>query len=132
MAHTTTHHDLTKPLPLYSKVMRKYVVQTSIGLLRKDIKRFQCLLAEKEAQLEKELDGVAHYGDVTLKPSDVFIHDHRCGGDCIDDPREWEDLLTHFVNHGASDIEELVHTLRTRTNVIKHCQENSLPLPPGY
>ena len=133
MALNTTQFkkDLAKPLPLYSKTMRKYVVQTSIELLRVDIRRAEKTLLEKKVELEKQLDGVAHWGDVTLRPSDVFTHDKRYS-DCIDEPEEWESLLAYFQDHGVTDIEELVHTLRCRHNVIQYCKENALPLPEGY
>ena len=123
--------ELTRPLPLYSKTMRKYVVQTSIGLLRSEIRLHQKIVTEKERQLQRELDGVACYGDVTLRPSDVFTLDKR-DPYAIDDPREWEALLEHFLEHGASEVEDLIHHLRTRENVVAFCRENGVPLPAGY
>lgn len=123
--------ELAKPLPLYSKVMRKYVVQTSIELLRGDIRRHRRILLEKETELEKILDGVACWGDVKLKPSDVFTSDKQWP-DAIDNPHEWERLLHHFESIGVNNIEELIHTLRTRSNIVKYCEEENLQLPPGY
>jgi hypothetical protein len=120
-----------KPLPLYSKVMRKYVVQTNINLLRSDISRAKRTIQDKEAELEKQLNGVTQWGDVTLRPSDVFTNDKGQPGS-IDEPAEWEYLLNHFVEHGATDIEDRVHTLRCRNNVIKYCKETGMPLPEGY
>lgn len=122
---------MRKPLPLYSKTMRKYVVQTNIGLLRRDIAQSKAHIARQKAQLEVLLDGVAGSGDVTLKPTDVFTHDKGRDG-TIDDPHEWERLLQHFVDLGADDVEDLVHTLRCRRNVSEYCREKGIPLPSGY
>lgn len=134
----TLGENLSKPLPLYSKVMRRYVVQTSISLLRNDIQRHKRVAKDKKKQLKTELDGVTHSGDVTLVPSDVFVHDkHYHKEDNIDDPHEWERLLTHFEKHGLLDeghqwIDSLIHSLRTRAGVITLCKEEEIPLPAGY
>jgi hypothetical protein len=134
----TLGENLSKPLPLYSKVMRRYVVQTSIELLRNDIRFHRHITKEKKKQLKTALDGVAHSGDVTLMPSDVFVCDKRNHvPDVINDPHEWERLLTHFEKHGLLDeghqrIDSLIHSLRTRTNVISLCKEEKIPLPAGY
>ena len=125
--------ELRRPLPLYSRVMRKYIVQTNLDLLRRRIRCMKQQLADDEAQLEVSLNGITGSGDVTLIPSDVFTHD-KGRENCIDDPVVWETILEHFRDHGATgtDLDDMVHTLRCRTNVVRECKERALPLPPGF
>lgn len=124
--------NLKKPLPLYSKTMRKYVVETSLDLLRRKIAKARRDVADGEKEMEVLLSGICHWGDVTLTPHDVFVYDN--GPDCISDARQWEDLLAHFHAHGAAEEghDEVVHCLRTRQGVRAYCKDHHIPIPAWF